>query len=343
MRLVRTALRLLAIVLVVLATAVIVLLAVSQTGWFRDRLRGYAVRQANQYLRGELAIGSLTGNLFSGVVLHDVVIRQDGRPVVSARAIELDYSAAEVVREGLVANALRIVEPAVLLRRDAAGTWNVADLVRQQEQEAEREGPARPVTIRHLVVSNGRAVIEDEADGEQVVRLPQVVESIDAEASFSYEPVDIALEIGRLDFEARQPDLSLRNLTGRFLVHEHDVQVADLEVRTARSALSGSASIAGYTGGNPRLDLALRSDRITPRELAGVVPALAEIPIEPSIDLRAEGTLGDLAVQLETSSAAGTLAADLRADLERMEHPAVRGRVDVRRLNAARKIGRAHV
>ncbi len=339
MRLLRTALRVLGIVVLVLALAAIVLLAVSQTGWFRGRLRDYAVQQANQYLRGELTIGSLTGNLFSGVVLHDVVIEQAGRPVVAARAIELDYSVAEVVNEGLVVNALRIVEPAVLLRRDAAGRWNVADLVRQQQQEAEREGPARPVTIRRVVISNGRVAIEDKVEGGQAVRLPQLIESIDADASFFYEPVDIALEIGRLDFEARRPDLSLRHLTGRFLVHEHDVEVADLDVRTAQSALQGSATIAGYTGENPRLDLTLRSGRITPRELAGLMPALAQVPIEPSLDVRAEGTLADLAVQLETTSAAGALSADVRANLERMEHPAVRGRVDVRDVNAARIVG----
>ncbi|HEX7085274.1 MAG TPA: translocation/assembly module TamB domain-containing protein [Vicinamibacterales bacterium] len=339
MRLLRTARRVLGIVILVLAMTAIVLLAVSQTAWFRDRLRGYAVQQATRYLRGELSIGRLTGNLFSGVVLHDVAIEQEGRPVVTARAIELDYSLVEVASEGLVANVLRIIEPAVLLQRDAAGRWNVADLVRQQEQEAEREGPARPITIRRLVVTNGRVAIEDETGGEQAVRLPELIESIDADASFSYEPVDIALRIARLDFEARRPDLSLRSLTGRFVVHEQDVEVADLDVRTAQSTLQGSARIAGYTGRNPRLDLAVRSGRITLRELTGLVPALAQMPLEPSLHLRAEGTLADLRVQLETASTAGALTADVRANLARMEHPSARGRVDIRNLNVARLVG----
>lgn len=339
MRFVRTVLRVLGIVILVLVAAVIVLLAVSQTGWFRDRLRAYAVQQANQYLRGELSVGRLTGNLFSGVVLHDVVIERDGRSVVAARAIELDYSLAEVAGEGLVANALRIVEPSILLRRDAAGAWNIADLVREQEQEAGREGPGRPVTIRDLVITNGRVVIEDEAGGAQAVRLPRAIESIDAEASFFYEPVDIALDLRRLDFDAREPDLALRSLTGRFLVHEDDVQIVDLEARTAQNALRGSANLTGYTGGNPLVGVDLRSDRITPRELEGLVPALAAVPIEPSLDLRAEGTLADLAVQVHMASAAGSLSADLRANLERMERPAVRGQIDVRDLNAARLTG----
>ena len=54
------------------------LLIVSQTPWFRDWLRKYAVRQAGQYVNGTVSIGSLGGNLFYGVQLRDVAIEVDG-------------------------------------------------------------------------------------------------------------------------------------------------------------------------------------------------------------------------------------------------------------------------
>ena len=40
---------------------------VTQTAWFKEWMRGFIVRQASNYLNGELTIGRLDGNLFYGV------------------------------------------------------------------------------------------------------------------------------------------------------------------------------------------------------------------------------------------------------------------------------------
>jgi hypothetical protein len=60
-------------------------LIVSQTPWFRDWLRRYIVREAKQYLNGELAIGGLGGNLFFGVNLTDVTVDLSGERVVAVK------------------------------------------------------------------------------------------------------------------------------------------------------------------------------------------------------------------------------------------------------------------
>jgi autotransporter translocation and assembly factor TamB len=338
MRVFRRVLKVLGIAAAVLLAAVALLLMAIRTAPFRDWLRGYVVEQAGTYLNGELTVGGLTGDLLSGVALHDVELRQDGRAVIAARTIELEYDAREVVSEGLVANALRIVEPRVLLIRDAGGGWNLADLPREQQAEAGREGPARPVTIRQLVISDGTVVIEDRMP-EPAVPLPRRIESIDAAASFSYEPVDVALGIERLDFRALDPDLVLQSLTGQVALHEDDLEVAGMAIRTAHSRLRGDAIVKGLSADAPAIDLTLQSDCITPREFAGYVPALAGMPIEPSVELRAEGTADDLRIRLSTASDAGSVEADVRADLEPLDRPSAEGRVQVRGLDAAQATG----
>ena len=47
-------------------------LIVSQTPWFRDWLRRTIIREARQYVNGELTIGQVTGNLFFDFGLADV-------------------------------------------------------------------------------------------------------------------------------------------------------------------------------------------------------------------------------------------------------------------------------
>src|SRR5258705_292148 len=55
---------------------------VTQTTWFKEWLRGFIVRQADDYVNGRLTIGRLDGNLFFGVEMEDVDITMNGNPEV---------------------------------------------------------------------------------------------------------------------------------------------------------------------------------------------------------------------------------------------------------------------
>src|SRR4051794_3701030 len=75
-------------------------LIVSQTPWFKDWLRKFVVRQGNQYLNGTLAIGSLGGNLFTGVELGDVSIDVNGEHVVTLKKLEVKYRIGDLISNG---------------------------------------------------------------------------------------------------------------------------------------------------------------------------------------------------------------------------------------------------
>src|SRR5262245_16133232 len=131
-------------------TAVVMLLSigliVSQTPWFRDWIRRTIVREAKQYLNGELTIGRLGGNLFFGVTLSDVAVDVSGERVVAVKALEVDYSVLQLISRGIVLDKIALIAPSVRMTRDAEG-WNLRRLVKRQEREANREGPRRPITL----------------------------------------------------------------------------------------------------------------------------------------------------------------------------------------------------
>ena len=74
MRLTRRPLHALLIVLTLVIGAAAAAIIVSQTAWFRDWLRGYIVREARQYLNGQLSIERLGGNLFFGIQYARVIL-----------------------------------------------------------------------------------------------------------------------------------------------------------------------------------------------------------------------------------------------------------------------------
>src|SRR4029450_4158562 len=91
-RYMRRTLQIVALVGTLLIGIVALALIVSQTPWFRDWLRKYAVRQAAQYVNGTVSIGSLGGNLFTGVQLGDISVDVNGEHVMTLKQVEVKYT-----------------------------------------------------------------------------------------------------------------------------------------------------------------------------------------------------------------------------------------------------------
>src|SRR3954462_7615767 len=91
-RYLRRTLQVVALVGTLIIGIIALALIVSQTPWFREWLRRYAVRQAGQYVNGTLSVGSLRGNLFTGVQLGDVAIDVNGEHVITLKQVEVKYN-----------------------------------------------------------------------------------------------------------------------------------------------------------------------------------------------------------------------------------------------------------
>src|SRR5580765_2777611 len=81
---------------------------VTQTTWFKDWLRGFIVRQAEDYVNGGLSIDRLGGNLFFGVELGGVNVTMNGKPVVQLRELGLDYNFWTFVTGNVVLDDIRL-------------------------------------------------------------------------------------------------------------------------------------------------------------------------------------------------------------------------------------------
>src|SRR3954466_10376620 len=84
---------------------------VTQTTWFKEWLRGFIVRQAEDYVNGRLSIGRLDGNLFFGVELEDVDVTQNGKMVVGVKDLAVNYNAFSLIAGHVVLDTIRIDQP----------------------------------------------------------------------------------------------------------------------------------------------------------------------------------------------------------------------------------------
>jgi autotransporter translocation and assembly factor TamB len=330
MRAIRRLLQVVAFVGTLLVGVVAVSLIVSQTPWFKDWLRRYIVRESAQVLEGDLSIGRLGGNLFFGVRLDDVALDVAGERLVAVRAIEVDYSVFDFISRGIVIQEIALREPVVRAARDADG-WNLGRLVKREEREADREGPGRSIALESVEITDGRVTIDDRAPAEGY-RLPERVEGLNVRAAFHYEPVHYTVDIEHVGFRAAGPDVSLEELSGTIAVRDDNLYLDGLAIRLTDTTLDIDGVIEQYLS-TPILRLTTTGNVSLP-EIGRVVPAAADYPLHPRLDIRAEGPADRLALDLDVESEAGNVRGQVTADVQAPDF-AVRGDVAVTNLDLA--------
>jgi autotransporter translocation and assembly factor TamB len=327
----RRTLQVVALVFTLLIGIVALAVIVSQTPWFKDWLRRFVIRESKQYVNGDLSIGSLGGNLFYGVQLGDVAIDVNGEHVVTLKRLEIKYSLAELVSSGMTVRQIRLEQPFILLRHDANG-WNVANLVKRQEQEADRQGPGKPLSMPDIEIADGRAVIDDRAPAD-AFRLPSRIDGLNAKAGFEYEPVHYSLTLDALQFAGKAPDLTVTKLAGRIGTRDDNLNVEKLSLQTAQSSVTIDGVVRNYLQ-NPSLQVTVSAPKVSLPEFGGVLPALRGYDLHPSLDLKATGPQDNLTLAVTARSEAGNVNGTITADAKEPDF-AAKGDVNIDRLNLA--------
>jgi translocation-and-assembly-module (TAM) inner membrane subunit TamB-like protein len=331
MRIVRRLVHALIIVLTLVVGAAAAAIIVSQTAWFKNWLRVYIVGQAHQYLNGTLSIERLGGNVFFGLQMENIDVSMDGRHVVSVKDVGLDYNVLQLLTRNLSVDNIRLNKPVVYLRREG-DTWSLNRLIKKQETEANRSGPARAVSLDDIGISDGTFIVEDPV-GTSGVEVPKRFDHLDAKLSFKYEPVRYSIEITHVSFRGSDPAIALNALSGGVSVKDDTVYVEKLALRTAETSLSLEGAVQHYLT-TPVFNLEISSDKLSVPELARIVPALAGVQLQPAFNARLAGPLDRLGVEMNVESSAGRLSGKVVADIL-SPGQSVTGQVSVRHLDLA--------
>jgi autotransporter translocation and assembly factor TamB len=330
MRGIRRILQVLALVGTLLVGVIALALIASQTPWFKDWLRRYIVREAKQYLNGDLSIGRLGGNLFFGVELADVTVDVSGERLVAVKGVEVDYSVFQLISGGVVLDELKLVEPKLRLEREGKG-WTIGKLVKEQRKEAEREGPARPIALNSIEIADGSLDIVEDGESKAYV-LPQRIHDLDVRASFAYAPVHYSIGIDHVSLRGAGPDLDLKQLKGQVAVRDDNLYLENLVIQTSETSLTIDGVIEQYLR-KPIVKIAT-TGKVSVPEIARVVPAARGYGLHPALDIKANGPADALVFDLNVQSEAGKVRGRVTADVEGPDL-GLAGDVTVERLNLA--------
>jgi len=318
----------------VLAVAVLVAAALvaTQTAWFRDWARSFGERQAARLLNGELRIGRLDGNLWSGATLTNVAITQDGRQVVTVERVRVTYNVRQLLSRNWRFPEITLTRPSIVLIHDASG-WRIANLLRPRRNDSTA---AQPVQLPSLVIEQGTVTIED-ATARDDVRWPHEVQDLDGDFGLTLSRGLTDLTIRRASFDTAQPALAVAELSGHWIARDGSHEVRDLHLRSAASAIDGQFVYGPAAEPRQRSAITTRL-LLAPLDLTefkGLVPALDGRPLVLSGSLNAEGPLDAVAIKANlTDPQAGGVRADVVLASSGTLRT-IRGQVDTTRLDLA--------
>lgn len=295
--------------------------AVTQTSWFKNWLRQKAVSQAAQYLNGELLIQRLSGNIFTGVALEGVALRHEGQTAVAMDKLTVEYSPLTMISEGLIFDSMVLDNPTIVLQRDKAG-WNFNRFVKTRRNTGGRGAP--PITMDAVAINNGHVIIKDA--GKTIEDLTD----LDMRFRFAYEKPGISISVGALS--ARAETTTIRKLSGDLRFDRGSIAARDLRIETDRSNLATTLSYSGPE--DRKLDIRLNAERLSLKEIGRYFRPLASIHLDPAVDVRANGTLDALAMDVDVVSSAGSARGPLVGHFG-SGAKSLEGRLDVRDVNMA--------
>lgn len=309
----RRSLQVVAFICTLIVGAASMAVIITQTTWFKEWLRGFIVRQADDYVNGRLTIGSLDGNLFFGTELSDVQITANGQTVVDIDEVGLDYNVLTLLGGDVVLDDVRLTRPVFRLERNGDG-WNLTRLFKARTPDPDEPKTRRSLAIGEIGISDGTVHIED-AVGTSGVETPSRIERLDASIGLTSNEDELTVDVGHVSLRAENPDIGVNALSGVIRRSANEITFDNVAVRTEESSLRVSGTISNIEGGAPVVDLQASSDKLALNELAKIVPALRGYDLQPAFELTAEGPADRLAVDLSARDAAlGVVKGDLLVD-----------------------------
>jgi len=149
-------------VALLVSLVLIAALVLTNTDWGRERTRRLVLGALEGVVHGHLRIGSIEGNLFTGVMVNDLSITDSaGRPFVAAERARVRYSIRNLLKKRLYFHDVLLTRPVIVLDRAPGGGWNYERIFPRDTATAPSTGPSWGswLAFENVGIKGGRVVV----------------------------------------------------------------------------------------------------------------------------------------------------------------------------------------
>ena len=294
-----------------------VIIAITQTQIFRDRLREAALSELDSLVNGEVHIGRLNGDLITGISIDSISIDVDGRPFLRIPRLDVSYNFFALPGKTISIRKLTLTRPEVYFSRPRGGRWNLSDLLLRRPPDTTASKPFDwVIDVQRLEILDGTVSLLDSLSLADERHGEVKGGSVEYHA-FTLRGVNLVLAanirrdrqravIASCSFSSAAPDFRLKMLCGVFSLSPGEARVDSMRIITGKTNLSLDASmkdvdlLGGIVLGSLKsapVELSFRARPVDLDELKSFLDPLEFLSGSPEITLQASGPFGDLAVR----------------------------------------------
>lgn len=295
----------------------LLLAGITQTQFFRDRLRSYALSELDSILDAEVQLGTITGNLVSGFSIDHLSVKVKHDFLIVAERFDLRYDLFEIPGRIISVDHLSLIRPQISLLRGRDSVWNFIKMIRPTFNDTLASRPFDwTIRLKHFSIEDATIMLVDSASLERPDHArddPYYVEYHDVElrrltleTSLTISPTEKHAIISVFRFESDQPDFTLKQLAGDFRVTGTGARVKGMELTTGTSDIRLDAEMRDFDllGGvdlerlqKKPVSISLHAHDINLDELKRFIPEIDVLSNRVSLDLVANGEFGEIDVK----------------------------------------------
>lgn len=159
----RVLLGIITVLLGIVALAGIVVVILTSTQWGHERVRRIALSQLQNFVHGRVSMGKLSGNLLTGLTVHDLAITDSGgEPFIAAQEVSARYALGPLIAKKIWLQDVRLVRPLIVLDRPPGGAWNYQRIFHSDTTKAPSTTPGFGswIKLENVTVVDGDLVVK---------------------------------------------------------------------------------------------------------------------------------------------------------------------------------------
>ncbi len=293
---------------------VIVVAGITQSKFFKDRLRVAIISYSTENLGGTLRLGKITGNFVTGFAIDSVKIYYENEIFLSTGKISLFHDPFSILQKTITLRTVKIEEPIINILKSHRNEWNINKILRPDTSKP--TGFDWTIKVEDLMLEKGNVVIYDSTVGKYVNPHDSSTKYLDyshleikdfrLQLSGTLKDKSYKAKIKHLSGYLTAPDLNLINLSGEFELNEKKAEIKNLIVVTTNSQFNINASLKDINIFMPlnlvdfkdkTVSVRLNADRIDLNELKMFIPDIYFLNGAVYADLEADGKFGSINIK----------------------------------------------
>ncbi|MBI4548813.1 MAG: translocation/assembly module TamB domain-containing protein [Ignavibacteriae bacterium] len=295
-----------------LVIALIILAGISQTSFFRDRLRAILSSALSNNINGSLYLGKITGNLITGFTIDSIALYNENDLFLSTATVTFRYDPLTIPQKTFTIQSIALERPTIHFLRWQNGEWNISKLFKPSEDTTRSEFDWT-IRLHGIELNHGTVTLIDftekppldeiESSGTSLNYHNFTINDLNVKLNATFEPKNIAVNINHASFYMAQPRFELTHLEAEISANEQRLIANNVVIQTTKSYVEFDAAMDGLNIFNGISLAEMQSDstkfrctakKIDFAELKTFIPALDFLEGSAFVDLEAVGEFGNL-------------------------------------------------